>query len=164
MAEAAAPPPLPPPLPPEGENLIQRNIRNKVCAYCKKPGATNKCEACEQRMYCDKKCQKKDWKAVHRGQCKKLQQVFVPPPAGWREAAAAAAVGGGAPAAAGGGGAAASGGEVSGTFEGGAEEENLCPICLDNEDDATVDGNNCGMCFACGQSYCGACNAGGLAE
>ena len=82
-----------PSTPPDGENLIQRNLRNKVCAYCKKPGATNKCEACEQRTYCDKKCQKKDWKAVHRGQCKKLQQVFVPPPAGWREDAAA--VGGG---------------------------------------------------------------------
>ena len=105
----------PHPMPPERKNLIQYNVRNKVCAYCKKPGAMNKCEACEQRTYCDKKCQKKDWKAVHRGQCKKLQQVFVPPPAGWREAAAA-----------GGGGAAAGRGEGSGTFvdeEGGGEED-----------------------------------------
>merc|ERR1712127_942748 len=76
------------PLPPERENLIQRNLRDKVCAYCKKPGAMNKCEACLQRTYCNKKCQKKDWKIVHRGQCKKLQQVFVPPKPGWREAAA----------------------------------------------------------------------------
>ena len=33
-----------------------------------------------------------------------------------------------------------------------------CPICLDNEDDAYVDGVNSGMCTACGQMYCGACN------
>ena len=93
---------------PKDENVIQRNIRLKVCAYCKTPGAQLKCEACLQRTYCNKKCQKKDWKAVHRGQCKKLQQVFVPPKAGWREAAAAAAEedGGGG----GGGGAAAAGG------------------------------------------------------
>ena len=30
---------IPRPLPPERENLIQRNLRNKVCAYCKKPDA-----------------------------------------------------------------------------------------------------------------------------
>ena len=42
------------------------------------------------------------------------------------------------------------------------EEEHLCPICLDNADNATVDGNDAGICFACGQSYCGMCNFGGL--
>ena len=87
----SARPPSPEP-PPEGENEVQRNIRLKVCAYCKKPGARLKCKACFQRTYCDKRCQKKDWKAVHREQCEKLQQVFVPPPAGWREAKEAAAV------------------------------------------------------------------------
>ena len=35
---------------------------------------------------------------------------------------------------------------------------------LDNEDDATVDGKMNGACYACGQSYCGACNHGGLSE
>ena len=34
----------------------------------------------------------------------------------------------------------------------------MCPVCLDNEDDATVDGQVTGQCFACGQMYCGACN------
>ena len=34
------------------------------------------------------------------------------------------------------------------------EIENPCPIWLDNEDDATVDGNGAGMCLACGQFYC----------
>jgi len=38
------------------------------------------------------------------------------------------------------------------------EEEDLCPICMDNVDDAIVDGAHYGMCTACGQSYCGACN------
>eukprot|EP00729_Bicosta_minor_P033105 gene33105-biopygen1981 len=150
-----ADPPLPPPSL-QHETLIQYNLRNKVCAYCKRPGALLKCEGCRQRSYCDRKCQKRDWKQEHRGQCVKLQQVFVPPPPGWRGSAAAevAETSGG-----GGGGAAAGRG-------GGGEEdelENPCPICLDNEDYATVDGNNAGICFACGQSYCGACNAGGLA-
>lgn len=35
-----------------------------------------------------------------------------------------------------------------------------CPICLDNEDHAYVDGQCFGQCFACGQLYCGGCNAG----
>ena len=151
---------IPRPLPPERENLIQRNLRNKVCAYCKKPGALLKCEGCRQRSYCARGCQKKDWKQGHRGQCGKLQQVFVPPPAGWGEAAAAAGGGGGGGAAAA---AAAAGGEGSGTFVD-DDGENLCPICLDNEDDAYMDGNRRGLCTACGQSYCGACNAGGLAN
>ena len=64
--------------------------RTKLCAYCKKPGAKLKCDACLHRSYCDRKCQKKDWKKQHRDQCKKLQQVFVPPPPGWMEAAAEA--------------------------------------------------------------------------
>ena len=157
-AAAADPPPY---LPPEDEeNEVQRNIRLKVCAYCKKPGATNKCEACLQRTYCDKKCQKKDWKAVHREQCEKLQQVFVPPPAGWRE------LGGGGGdsergAGAEGGGAAAGGGSGVGGED---EDENLCPICLDNKDDAWVEGSPPQICAACGQLYCGACCAGGLAR
>eukprot|EP00729_Bicosta_minor_P032471 gene32471-biopygen20873 len=148
-------PPRPPPSSREHETLIQYNLRNKVCAYCKRPGARLKCEGCRQRSYCDRKCQKKDWKQEHRGQCVKLQQVFVPPPRGWRGAAAAAAGGGGGAAAGDGGG--AGDGEKD-------EIENPCPICLDNEDDAIVDGAQYGMCLACGQSYCGACNAGGLAD
>eukprot|EP00729_Bicosta_minor_P032911 gene32911-biopygen29666 len=155
-------PPRPPPSSREHETLIQYNLRVKVCAYCKRPGALLKCEGCRQRSYCDRRCQKKDWKQEHRGQCVKLQQVFVPPEPGWRGAAAAevaaASGGGGAAAAAGGGGAPT----VVDDEE--DEIENPCPICLDNEDDAIVDGAQYGMCLACGQSYCGACNAGGLAD
>eukprot|EP00729_Bicosta_minor_P012138 gene12138-biopygen30069 len=151
----------PPPPSPQNETLIQYNLRNKVCAYCKRPGALLKCEGCRQRSYCDRKCQKRDWKQEHRGQCVKLQQVFVPPPPGWRGAAAAEASGGG-----GGGsaGAAGGGGAPTVVIDEEDEIENPCPICLDNEDDATVDGNHAGRCSACGQCYCGACKAGGLAD
>jgi len=55
-------------------------------------------------------------------------------------------------------GAAASGGGAADDDE----IENPCPVCLDNEDDATVDGQGCGQCSGCGQMYCGACRAGGL--
>eukprot|EP00729_Bicosta_minor_P033110 gene33110-biopygen3951 len=156
MSLPAEPPPPPPSPHREHETLIQRNLRNKVCAYCKRPGARLKCEGCRQRSYCDRKCQKKDWKQEHRGQCVKLQQVFVPPKPGWRGAAAEAGGGGG------GGGKAAAAAAVD--IYDDDEIENPCPICLDNEDDVTVDGNNAGMCTACGQVYCGACNAGWLAD
>eukprot|EP00729_Bicosta_minor_P022703 gene22703-biopygen29461 len=156
------PPPTPPP-PREHETLIQYNLRNKVCAYCKRPGAVLKCEGCRQRSYCDRKCQKRDWKQEHRGQCVKLQQVFVPPPPGWGGAAAAevaAAPGGGGCAAA----AAGGGGAPTVVIDEEDEIKNPCPICLENEDDAAVNGSLLGMCSACGQCYCGACNAGGLAD
>ena len=142
MSDPAEPPPPPPPPSHEHETLIQYNLRNKVCVYCKRPGALLKCEACRQRSYCDRKCQKKDWKQEHRGQCVKLQQVFFPPPPGWRGAAAEAGC------------RAAAAADI-----GDDELENPCPICLDNEDDATVDGNDAGMCSACGHFYCGACKA-----
>eukprot|EP00729_Bicosta_minor_P019656 gene19656-biopygen1572 len=151
-------PPPPPSRHREHETLIQYNLRNKVCAYCKRPGALLKCEGCRQRSYCDRKCQKKDWKQEHRGQCVKLQQVFMPPKPGWRGCAAAEASGG----VGGGGGAAAAGGSAAGIVDD-DEIENPCPICLDTEGDATVDGNPAGICSACGQSYCGACNTANLA-
>eukprot|EP00729_Bicosta_minor_P032566 gene32566-biopygen11449 len=156
-------PPRPPPSSREHETLIQYNLRNKVCAYCKRPGARLKCEGCRQRSYCDRKCQKRDWKHEHRGQCVKLQQVFVPPPPGWRGAAAAEASGGGG----GGGGAAAAaggGGAPTAVIDDEDEIKNPCPICLDNGDDATVDGKRAGTCSACGQFYCGACNTADLAD
>ena len=39
------------------------------------------------------------------------------------------------------------------------EEEELCSICLENKDDATVNGLSSAMCYTCGQSCCGACKA-----
>ena len=71
-----------------------------------------------QRNYCDKKCQKNDWKTGHREQCKIL-----------RGEAAAGGVGGAAAAAA----------PPPPVDDG---EEHKCPVCFDNEDDAIVDGVN----------------------
>ena len=144
----------PSPEPPEDGTVVQRNTRRKVCAYCKAPGARLKCKACLHRTYCDKKCQKKDWKEVHKKQCKKLQQVFVPPPAGWREAAGAEGAGAGAGAAAAAAGGASDDDEIA----------HPCPVCLDNEDDAHVHDQAPGHCSACGQMYCGPCKAGGLVD
>ena len=148
---SARPPSPEPPL--EGENEVQRNIRLKVCAYCKAPGARLKCAACRQRTYCDKTCQEGDWEKEHRPNCKKLQQLFVPPPAGWREtkeeAERACGHGGGAAAVGCGGGVAVDDDD---------EFVHVCPICMDNEDDAVIDGQDCVMCCSCGQMVCGVCN------
>ena len=75
--------------------------------------------------------------------------------------------GGGAPAHASGGSAAASKMHLPPVAHAVGCEEELefpCPICLDNEDDACVGTQECGQCSACGQIYCGACKAGGLAD
>ena len=92
---------------------------------------------------------------MHQKQCKKLQQVFVSPPAGWRDRADGAGDGAG-------GGAAAAAGGVSGVGREDEDDENLCPICLDKGDDTWVDDSPSITCAVCGQLYCGACNAGGL--
>ena len=62
----------------------------------------------------------------------------------------------------GGGGAAAVAGGGGGGVGAVADDEEVahpCPICLDNEDDAYVDGQYSGQCFACRQMYGGACMA-----
>lgn len=35
--------------------------------------------------------------------------------------------------------------------------EHECPICMDNDDDAFVDGLGALPCASCGQMYCGGC-------
>lgn len=77
-----------------------------------------------QRNYCDKKCQKNDWKTGHREQCKTL-----------RREAAAGGVGGAAAAAA-----APTPPAAAAPVDDGAEHP--CPICFHNDDDAIVDGVN----------------------
>eukprot|EP00729_Bicosta_minor_P005084 gene5084-biopygen15833 len=93
-----------------------------------------------------------DWKK-HKKFCKK-----------WQAAHSEDGVAPGGGEGAGGGGAAAAGGRSSNAVAEEDEIENPCPVCLDNEDDAIVDGKIPGMCTACGQSYCGLCNTGGLAS
>eukprot|EP00729_Bicosta_minor_P018105 gene18105-biopygen21239 len=129
-----------------------------ACAHCKAEGAANYCGGCSQRSYCSKECQTMDWKK-HKKLCKKLQAMHREQPMP-QQSEDGVAPGGGE----GGGGGTAAGGRSSHTADEEDEIENPCPICLDNEDDATVDGNDAGICTACGQSYCGACTAGGLAD
>ena len=83
---------------------------------------TPKRELVEAGTYCNKRCQKTDWKTVHREQCEKLQQVFVPPPAGWRDVKAVAEK------------------RRCGAADHDDEFAHPCPVCLDNEDEATMDG------------------------
>ena len=100
-----------------------------------------------------------DWKK-HKKLCKKLQAMHRAQPMP-QQSEDGVAPGGGE----GGGGGGAGGGRSSKIVVDGEDEiENPCPICLDNEDDATVDGGGAAICSACGQSYCGACNPGGLAD
>eukprot|EP00729_Bicosta_minor_P017663 gene17663-biopygen9418 len=130
------------------------------CAHCKAEGAANNCGGCSQRSYCSKECQTMDWKK-HKKLCKKLQamhRVQLLPQRSRHGVAPGGGEGGG-----GGGAAAAAGGRSSYTADEEDEIENPCPICLDNEDDAAVDGVHRGMCTECGQSYCGACNTADLA-
>eukprot|EP00729_Bicosta_minor_P024496 gene24496-biopygen26450 len=134
------------------------------CAHCEAECAENYCGGCSQQSYCSKECQKMDWKE-HKKFCKKLQEVHrasqIP-----QQSEDAVVQRGGEGGGGGGAAAAAGGGRSSNTVAIDEEDEieNPCPVCLDNEDDATVDGNNAAICTACGQSYCGACNAGGLAD
>jgi hypothetical protein len=145
----------------EGENEVQRNIRLKACAYCKTPGAKKKCNGCRQRTYCNKKWPKE---RLEDGAPRAVREAAA------SVCAAACWVGGSqrggrrdrccrrrwrcCSGGRGGGGAAADDDEFA----------HPCPVCLDNEDDADVDGHEYGVCSACGQMYCGACTAGGLAD
>lgn len=131
--------------------------------YCKKQDAKQKWNACLQRSYCDQKCQKKDSNTVHRDQCEKLQQVSggAAPGAGGgggSAAAAAATAAAAEVAAASAAAAATAAGESSARDAGDDDDEHPCPICLDNEDDATVNGKQFDVCSACGQMFCGACS------
>eukprot|EP00729_Bicosta_minor_P001318 gene1318-biopygen10838 len=137
------------------------SLPTPFCAHCNAEGAANYCAGCSQRNYCSKECQTMDWKK-HRTLCKKLQGVHRAPAMPQQsDDAVKPGIGerGGGEAAA-----AAAGGGSSNTVDEEDEIENPCPVCLDNEDDATVYGDMAGMCTACGQSYCSACKAGGLAD
>ena len=115
------------------------------------------CKGCEQKFYRDRQCAKDHWKrGGHKDMCAGLQAQQAKVVALGKHGPDPAVVGGGGAAAGGGGGAAPSGGRKS-PLEAAAKVEHECPICMDNADDACVDGVGAGQCFACGQLFCGQC-------
>lgn len=58
----------------EMEKSILSSMNRKICATCKKEPADNKCGVCGVVYYCDRECQKNDWK-VHKTMCKTLRSI-----------------------------------------------------------------------------------------
>ena len=117
-----------------------------------------KCAGCKVFAYCCKACQRKSW-PEHKNECKQIQtltQVKLRAASSKSDAAEHDCV----PDHADGGSAAGALQDFDACCVDGCEHELKfpCPICLDNEDDADVDGQASGQCTACGQLYCGACN------
>lgn len=51
-------------------------VRGLLCFRCFEPSDTiSKCAACKRAGYCSKSCQKLDWFAVHKKQCKILGRI-----------------------------------------------------------------------------------------
>lgn len=51
-------------------------VRGRLCFRCFEPsGNILKCAGCRRAGYCSKECQKLDWTAVHKKQCKILQRI-----------------------------------------------------------------------------------------
>ena len=48
-----------------------RRLMMKMCNFCNRAGAVQSCSKCKAVVYCDAKCQKKDWKARHKRLCGK---------------------------------------------------------------------------------------------
>ena len=143
--------------------------RGHACDQCGAQGTIQRCTGCGRTVYCGVACQRQHWRGGHKRTCRATGAAAAggeaaapvvaagdPPRApGTTEATAQPAVpsahrrAGDADADAGATGAGGGGNEVDET-----KPTNPCPLCLGNEDDS----GNCGMCFACGQMYCGECN------
>ena len=115
---------------------------NLDCDVAGRDKVGKKCARCLAVRYCSEECQRQHWRRSggnHRAHCKpapklgEAADIRVPASASLRGPRSAATAGG----------------------EHDADDpEHSCPICLVNEDDH----GKCGMCFACGQLYCGECN------
>lgn len=46
--------------------------RRALCAFCKRPEASQTCSGCHVVVYCGKECQKADWISTHKVLCKTL--------------------------------------------------------------------------------------------
>ena len=54
----------------ENYNIVVPVVPNEECWACGVKGAElKKCTRCKFALYCDKKCQKNDWKRVHKEVC-----------------------------------------------------------------------------------------------
>lgn len=52
------------------------DLDSGVCLYCKRPGVTSFCASCDDKyFYCNRDCQKADWRS-HKHVCKKKKQQF----------------------------------------------------------------------------------------
>jgi hypothetical protein len=100
-----------------------------VCAHCKKVGELDtmkRCGRCRRACYCSVECQKLHWiEGGHKKVCRKEGS------SGARSDAMQGASGG-----------------VDTPLK------HPCPICLDNEDDAS----DAGLCLSCGQLFCSSCS------
>ena len=142
----------------------------KACTCCGKPTIPGKnlhpCGGCKQRGYCCKKCQLKDW-PNHKKVCFKLRHTFVPGVGavdfeGNRlqsrkcdccdrmvdvKVELEDRV--------------VNGGCYRRGYRSNDDDVLLdypCPICLDNEDCARVNGHPPSSCHVCGQHFCGECS------
>ena len=105
---------------------------NAGCPVRGRDKVNKRCAGCGAVWYCGRRCQKQHWDA--RGGNHRGHCKAAPKPAPPKPAPPHA------PAVA----------------AGADEPIHPCPICLENEDDHGEDG----MCFECGQRYCGDCNVG----
>ena len=148
-----------------------------ACDECGAPGAIQRCARCRATVYCHAACQRLHWRGGHDRTCRaavgaraagsvagargaptptRASPLRYPTPtptstpAHTPASAQAGAVHTDNAARECGGG---------GGGEGDAEPVNPCPLCICNEDDS---GDDFGACYACGQMYCGECNAAGV--
>ena len=61
------------PAEPEAASKPKVSLAELRCGHCNKVGAPSLCSKCTKVAYCDKECQKEDWKA-HKKICRDASQ------------------------------------------------------------------------------------------
>ena len=141
-----------------------------LCAACGKKGAHARCMRCLQAAYCDKSCQKVHWRAGHKRECKTTTDAAAPTPATVKDACVAHTAAHQSPgdhppapiACVEATDACQPGADTrssTATNEGQEDDEQECPICMDNPDTFAGLGPDKGsaQCYQCGQQVCGPC-------
>ncbi|KAH9410476.1 hypothetical protein TYRP_023622 [Tyrophagus putrescentiae] len=61
-------------------NVVQKDVKSKYCDNClcrsSKTVSLKKCSGCMNMHYCSKSCQKEDWKAGHKYECKYYKRHY----------------------------------------------------------------------------------------